>query len=136
MNKKPAQGGRRLPVLTTNDYGQPIVLVPLANHSRPARIDAKDFEMLLADGYSDQWNFNRVGQAYGYVRCKNGKIKGGLSTVARLVLGAGEKKVVHYRDGDRLNLCRSNLYITKGNASGATPCPGPTSGPCGVPTVG
>ena len=121
MNKNPAQGGRRQPVMTLNDHGQPIVLVPLANHSRPARIDAKDFEMLLADGYSDQWNFNRVGQGYGYVRCKNGKVKGGLSTVARLVLGAGEKKVVHYRDGDRLNLCRSNLYITKGNASGATP---------------
>ncbi len=40
--------------------------------------------MLLAEGYSDQWNFNRVGQGYGYVRCKNGKVKGGLSTVARL----------------------------------------------------
>ena len=77
--------------------------------------------MLLAEGYSDQWNFNRVGQGYGYVRCKNGKVKGGLSTVARLVLGTGRKQVVHYRDGDRLNLCRSNLYITKGNASGATP---------------
>ena len=98
-------------------------MVPLANHSRPARIDAKDFEMLLAEGYSDQWNFNRVGQGYGYVRCKDGKIKGGLSTVARLVLGAGKKQVVHYRDGDRRNLCRSNLYITKGNAKGATPCP-------------
>ena len=79
--------------------------------------------MLLAEGYSDQWNFNRVGQAYGYVRCKDGKVKGGLSTVARLVLGAGKKQVVHYRDGDRLNLCRSNLYITKGNASGAPPSP-------------
>ena len=92
--------------------------------------------MLLADGYSDQWNFNRVGQAYGYVRCKNGRIKGGLSTVARLVLGAGKNQVVHYRDGDRRNLCRSNLFITRGNARGATPYPGPTSGPCGVSTVG
>ena len=123
MNKQPVQDGRRQPVLTLNDHGQPIVLVPLANHSRPARIDAKDFEMLLADGYSDQWNFNRIGQGYGYVRCKDGKIKGGLSTVARLVLGAGENQVVHYRDGDRLNICRSNLYITKGNAKGATPSP-------------
>ncbi len=121
MNKNPAQGERRQPVLSTNDHGQPIVFVPLANHSRPARIDAKDFEMLLAEGYSDQWNFNQVGQGYGYVRCKDGKIKGGLSTVARLVLGTGQKHVVHYRDGDRLNLCRSNLYITKGNARGAAP---------------
>ncbi len=121
MNKKPVQGGRRQPVLTTNDHGQPLVLVPLANHPKPARIDAKDFEMLLAEGYSDQWNFNRVGQGYGYVRCKNGKVKGGLSTVARLVLGTGQKHVVHYRDGDRLNLCRSNLFITKGNARGTTP---------------
>ena len=68
-------------------------------HATPARIDAKDFEMLLAEGYSEQWNFNRVGQGYGYVRCKNGKVKGGLSTVARLVLGTGQKRVVHYRDG-------------------------------------
>ncbi len=127
MNKNPAQGGRRQPVLTLNDHGQPIVLVPLANHPKLARIDAKDFEMLLAEGYSDQWNFNRVGQAYGYVRCKNEKVKGGLSTVARLVLGAGKKQVVHYRDGDRLNLCRSNLFITKGNAKGATPCPAKSS---------
>ncbi len=50
----------RQPVLTTNNHGQPIVLVPLVNHPKPARIDAKDFEMLLADGYSDQWNFNQV----------------------------------------------------------------------------
>ncbi len=74
MNKNPVQGGRRQPVRTTNDHGQPIVFVPLANHSRPARIDAKDFEMLLAEGYSDQWNFNRVGWAYGFLRCNNGKI--------------------------------------------------------------
>ena len=67
------------------------------------------------------------GQAYGYVRSKNGKVKGGLSTVARLVLGTGRKQVVHYRDGDRLNLCRSNLYITKGNARGAAPCPAKSS---------
>ncbi len=65
----------------------------------------------------------RGAQTYGYVRCKNGKVKGGLSTVARLVLGTGQKQVVHYRDGDRLNICRSNLYITKGNARGVTPCP-------------
>ncbi len=77
MNKKPVQDGRRQPVLTLNDHGQPIVFVPLANHSRPARIDAKDFEMLLAEGYSDQWNFNRVGWAYGFLRCNNGKIEGG-----------------------------------------------------------
>ena len=67
MNKNPAQGGRRQPVLTTNDHGQPIVLVPLANHPKPTGIDAQDFEMPLADGYSDQWNFNRVGQACGGV---------------------------------------------------------------------
>ena len=84
--------------------------------------------MLLADGYSDHWNFNRVGEGYGYVRCKDGKIKGGLSTVARLVLGAGKKQVVHYRDGDRRNLCRSNPFIPKGNAKGATPCPAADTG--------
>ena len=27
--------GRRQPVITTNDHGQPIVLVPLANHPKP-----------------------------------------------------------------------------------------------------
>ena len=92
------------------------------------RFDARDFEMPLADGYSDQWNFNRVGQGYGYARCKNGNVKGGLSTVARPVLGTGQKQVVHYRDGDRLTLCRRNLYITKGNAKGAAPCPAAVAG--------
>ncbi len=50
------------------------------------RIDARDFEMLPADGYSDQWNFNRVGQGYGYVRCKNGNVKGGCPPLPVLFL--------------------------------------------------
>ena len=101
--------------------GEAIALVPLANHTKPAKILREDLEHLLAAGYSDQWTFNQAGSGYSYVRCAMSHRRGNLASVARLILNAPRGRVVTYLDENRLNLRRDNLALKPGNAKGATP---------------
>ena len=100
--------------------GQAIALVPLANHSKPAKILQEDLEFLLVAGYSDQWTFNQAGSGYSYVRCAVSNRRGNLASVARLILNAPRGRVVTYLDDNRLNLRRDNLRLRVGNAKGVT----------------
>jgi HNH endonuclease len=99
-----------------------IVLVPLANHSKPAKIFREDFEALLAAGYSSAWTFNAADSAgtRRYVRCGVWARRGNLAIVARLILSSPKGRVVKHRDGDRLNLRRDNLFLAEGRAPGIT----------------
>lgn len=109
------------PIHTTDDHGTPIVLVPLASHPIPAQVDAEDFDRLIAQGVSLFWTLNWSGTGYPYVRCSNPRVAGHLTTVARLILNVGPGRVVKYRDGNRLNLRRSNLWVANGPAKGQSP---------------
>ena len=96
-----------------------IVLVPLANHPKPAVVDREDFERLMAAGVSDQWTFNKCGMkkySHAYVRCAVPGSPGSLETVARMITGIGSGHKVRYFDGDPLNLRRRNLFVTKSTA--------------------
>jgi len=111
----------RTPIRTVDRDGAEIVLVPLANHHLPAKLLADDFDRLVSDGVSLAWTFNDNGSGYGYVRTYSGAVAGKLTSIARLIVNAGRGKVVKYRDGDRLNLRRDNLWIARGPARGQTP---------------
>jgi len=100
--------------------GEPIALVPLANHSKPAKVFRDDLDRLVAAGYSDQWTFNKAGPPYSYVRCAVSNRRGNLVSVARLILNAPSGRVVTYLDENRLNLRRDNLTLKPGNAKGVT----------------
>lgn len=100
--------------------GEEIVLVPLANNPKPAKILRRDFEAILAAGFTHLWTLNSSGNGYSYVRCADNRRKGNLASVARLITKAGRNRIVHYRDENRLNLRRDNLILSSGNAKGIT----------------
>jgi hypothetical protein len=111
----------REPVRTTDTDGAAIVLVPLANHPKPAKLLAEDFDMLRRAGVSSQWTFNPSGKdaRYCYVRAQVGAWRN-LAVVARLIMATGGNHKVRYADDDRLNLRRDNLCLANmvGRASG------------------
>jgi len=88
-----------------------ITRVPISNRKGQfAKVHTKDYERLKALGVSDKWLLNSNGSGREYVRVK---YRGNLSTVARLILGDPSRQMVTYLDGDRTNLCRSNLKLGK-----------------------
>ncbi|NGM19927.1 hypothetical protein G3576_07860 [Roseomonas stagni] len=71
----------------------------------------------VCDGRSPKLFFNLSGQGFGYVRYWDAE-RGNLGMAARVVLGDEVKPgdVVRYRDGNRLNLTRANLYLARRRA--------------------
>jgi hypothetical protein len=106
MTKKP----KRLPTYSLDEDGQPIAVVPLARGGS-ATIDAHDLEELLQRGITLNWTLNLSGGDYAYVRAQT---PNNLVSVARLVTGAGPGNAVKYRNGERRDLRRRNLYVTSG----------------------
>ncbi|MDK9726195.1 MAG: HNH endonuclease [Sterolibacteriaceae bacterium MAG5] len=99
---------------TTDHDGKPIVLVQLGNKPALAKLLRDDFEAMQAAGFTDQWFVNDNGTGNAYVRCTGADIRGGIATVARLIMEPPKGFQVRYRDGDRLNLRRDNLKLQKG----------------------
>ena len=103
----------RVPEFYTDADGRKLARVPLAHRSECAVLDYEDFGELLERGYSTQWHFNHNGKPHmRYVRCGGDEVR--LTAVARLILGAGPRTHISYKDGDRLNLRRENLVLRKG----------------------
>lgn len=80
--------------------------VLLANRPDRVWVDQIDYQRIVGEFGTKQWGWEDQGQRV-YVR---GHIKTNLS-VPRLVLQADGQGFVQYRDGDRLNLRRANLWI-------------------------
>ena len=113
---------RRVPTFTTDESGRALVLVPLPDRVQQVRILHEDFDR-ISDRYaiSCQWQYNNKGGAHSYVRVKLSEAQQGVSdwglpvrpthaVIARLILDVSPSVIVRYRDGDRLNLVRENLY--------------------------
>lgn len=108
MSKQP----KRLPTYSRDEYGQPIAVVPLARGGS-AKIDAHDLEELIQRGITPNWTFNPSGGGdYAYVRSRTPE--NNLVSIGRLVTGARPGEAVKYRNGDRRDLRRRNLYVTNG----------------------
>lgn len=101
--------------------GTPIVKVEMSN--RPgwfALVNLIDFEDLLLGGVTLPWFVNRNGSGLEYVRFTRNGVAGRLASVAPRIMRPGKGWIVTYRNGDRLDLRRRNLEVTRGNAKGAT----------------
>ena len=103
-----------------DDDGQRCTRIPLARYGNCAILYAEDLEELARRGYllRMQVSYNR-GHAVGYVHLRDPRNNGVNHVVARLILGAPPRTVVRYRDGNRLNLRRSNLLLRRGGSAKA-----------------
>jgi hypothetical protein len=90
--------------------GQKIILVPLQNCSRPAKLLPEDWDRLVTAGVSGYWSCKGPQGRYVYSGTRRA---GDLAIVARLIMDAGPDYRVHYHDGDRLNLRSENLWNKK-----------------------
>jgi hypothetical protein len=103
---------KRLPTYTRDADGDPIAVVPLARGG-DAIVDADVLEDLLQRGVTLNWTFNLSGGGeFAYVRTRTASRN--LVTVAREVIGARPREIVRYRNGDRRDLRRRNLYVSSG----------------------
>ncbi len=113
-----------------------VVRVPLAHGLGPAMIDPEDYDRLNEDGWSFNWFINQ-----NTVRVSDIAVRGRLVNVARLITRARPGYIVKYLNGRRLDLRKSNLYLKRGNARGATaansrpPSPSPVHRPVKVAAV-
>lgn len=87
-------------------------------------VDSDDYDLLRARGWTARWTSRKVTGDNIYPSINHGdKIR----PIARIILDAGMDEKVKYRDGNQLNLRRSNLSLrAKGGAeidSRARRCP-------------
>lgn len=109
------------PEYTTDQDGQRLAHVELANTDHRATLYAEDYQRLIAAGFSSCWSLTDVGRGLRYVLCSARTLTPGRKgrrsmTVARLVAEAGRGQQVRYLDGNRLNLRRENLAFEQGPA--------------------
>lgn len=107
---------KRTPTLAVDSDGLAIVRVYLSNHPIPAEIEREDYDALTGAGASPNWIYNSNGHGQRYVRSKHPDTGKERVQIGRIVAGAGRGQIVRYRDGDRLNLRRSNLVVAGGYA--------------------
>lgn len=105
---------KRKPVYSHDINGTRIANVSLAKGHGIVELHAEDFEALLQSGFSGNLCLNHNNHGNWYVRAS--QVGGNTVSVARLVTRAGRHQVVRYRDGNRLNLRRSNLYLDLGRS--------------------
>lgn len=96
-----------------DDDGRAVVGVPLSN--RPglyAWLYAEDHEIIVLEYGNASMFVNDNGDGRLYVRLRNTDSHRNVM-VSRLIVGDPAVSFVRYRDGDRLNLRRSNLDAVK-----------------------
>lgn len=107
---------RRPLIACEDDEGHLIVHVDLGK-GRFAVVDHTDFARLMDLGLSPNWVYAPSGGDYFYVRVKPPKSfpKHTLASISRFILPPERRGVVvRHRDGDVLNLRRSNLEHANG----------------------
>lgn len=106
-------------VYTQDEKQRPIVLVKLADGIRVAKLFKDDYERLKSKGLHRPWLWNETGQGTGYVRLAAYRFPGRLETVARLIMRRWMGSVIKYKNGDHLDLRRTNL-IRRGGFGGGS----------------
>ena len=109
LNTMPHQP-KRQPTFTTDSDGDPIAIMPLAQ-GEPATVDADVLDELVRQGVTLNWTWNLSGDGYGYVRAE-GPVN--LVTIARVIMKPPLGFIVRYRNGNRRDLRRKNLYLERG----------------------
>lgn len=94
--------------------GAPVVHVQMSNaRGTFATFDAEDYER-LRKLYPGSWRLNDNGRGAVYVRAVAPGTVNRNVNLAREALEPGPGRIVRYRDGNRLNLRRSNLRVEEG----------------------
>jgi hypothetical protein len=86
--------------------GRGIILVPLANTTKHAKLFIEDWQQLLADGFSPNLCFN-----LGMVKISDWRRR--TPRLSRILVKAGPGYMVRHRDGDPLNCRRDNIVLIK-----------------------
>lgn len=73
-----------------------------------ALVDRIDRLALIASGHDGRWLINKGGTGLPYVRIQGPH---GLASVPRLILGTRPNEAIAYKNGNRLDLRRTNLEI-------------------------
>lgn len=98
------------PIKITKEGQEDMAHVPLArNGERKAIISREDYEALIALGVSPNWQTSA-----GSVVANS---PAGRVMIGRLLMDAKASQQVRYKDGNPLNLRRSNLFIKEGGFS-------------------
>lgn len=97
----------------TDSIGQSIAILPLGPEGNKgnAILCRDDLLFLHSLGLSIKWN--RLSKI-GYVTAPCAFVRGGHLLPARVLLNAGPRQTVRYKDGDPTNLRRSNLSLEEG----------------------
>lgn len=90
-----------------DERGTPIAVVPLARGGT-AKINAADYHDLVALGVSPNWTLNSGGEGPSYVRASLRYVP---ANITRFLLNPRADEIVSYRNGDRTDLRRANLYL-------------------------
>ena len=94
--------------------GTAVVHIPMSNaRGTYATFDAADYDRLRTL-YPGAWRLNDNGSGKLYVRAVTPRTLGMNVNLAWEALQPGPGRIVRYRDGNRLNLRRSNLYVEEG----------------------
>ncbi|NII11548.1 hypothetical protein [Oleiagrimonas sp. C23AA] len=104
--------------VTTDEDGNEIAQVLCTSSDHPVVLELAVLRRLQKQGWTDRWACASDGHGNRYVvtYCRDIEGRTSVTTVARLVVGAEKGQRVRYRDGNRLNLRRENLYVEKGPA--------------------
>lgn len=122
MSRKPS--GEPQVIFGNAADGAEVVMVEIVR--RPGTfvtLDRADFDRWKAAGRPLRFYLNQNGPWTGTTRVvfANPAVRGALSGLARELLRPPAGAVVSYRDGNQLNLRRSNLTTKSGRAPGAAP---------------
>lgn len=108
---------KRQPFVTVDLSSDPNIIVIFVEHALVGQrggiaiVDVTDFgELLVLAGKKQRWYLK--GNDHGVVTCQLGNGKD--VCVARVIMRAGRGEMVEYKDGDPLNLRRSNLRLAPG----------------------
>jgi hypothetical protein len=84
--------------------------IPLSNSGETATVCAEDFQSIILEHGDAPWLLNSNGSGrYAYVRMWSSSLRN-IFSVARAVIGDNRRAVARYRNGDRTDLRRENVW--------------------------
>lgn len=109
---------KRTPIPFIDGYGTSVLKVPLDDYSNNfALVDEADYQRLFNSGVTPNWFLNGDGKGRVYVRAGSWRDgKASVIQIARAIVRGEGSRVVHYINGDRLDLRSNNLRLSRSRA--------------------
>lgn len=109
---------KRTPIPFIDAYGTSVLKVPLDDDANNfALVDEADYQRLFDSGVTPNWFLNGDGKGRVYVRAGSWRDgKASVIQIARAIVRGEGSRVVHYINGDRLDLRSNNLRLSRSRA--------------------